>query len=339
MRTISVIVPCRNEIRHIRDFLESLLAQELDADLQCEFLIADGMSNDGTRNVLCEWQGRFAGLVVFDNKDQTVSSGLNAAICRAHGEIVIRMDVHAQYAPDYIGRCVAALDQTQADNVGGPALTRGFTYIQRAICLAYHSRFGCGGAHFHDPTYEGYVDTVTYGCWRKSTLESLSLFDEAFVRNQDDELNLRLLRRGGTIWQTPKIRSWYQPRSSLMALARQYFQYGYWKTQLLRKHRIPASLRHLVPGIFVAALMILGATAPFLTLSAYLFATAVAVYGLASITASLIACRTADTLLLLPVMPLVFAAYHLSYGVGFLSGLWHPAAGCRPPRMFTALSR
>ena len=166
MRMISVIVPCRNEIRHIRKFLESLFAQELVPDLKCEFLIADGMSNDGTREVFYEWQERLKGLVVFDNKGQTVSSGLNVAIRRAHGEIMIRMDVHAQYAHDYIRQCVMALDETQADNVGGPALTRGVTYIQRAICLAYHSRFGCGGAHFHDPTYEGYVDTITYGCWR-----------------------------------------------------------------------------------------------------------------------------------------------------------------------------
>ena len=339
MRIISVAVPCRNEIRHIGKFLESLFAQDPGSDLECEFLIADGMSSDGTREVLLEWQDKLKGLVVFDNKDQTVSSGLNLAIRRALGEIVIRMDVHAQYARDYIRQCVAALDETQADNVGGPALTRGVTYVQQAICLAYHSRFGCGGAHFHDPTYEGYVDTVTYGCWRKSTLERLGLFDEAMVRNQDDELNLRLLRRGGKIWQTPRIRSWYQPRSSLKALARQYFQYGYWKTQLLKKHGTPASWRHLVPGAFVAALVIFGATAPFLPLSALILAVVLSAYGFASITASLIACRTSRSFLLLPILPIVFATYQLSYGLGFLSGLWCTAIGRRPSRTFTALTR
>jgi succinoglycan biosynthesis protein ExoA len=339
MRVVSVIVPCRNEIRHIRLFLESLLQQELSPDYDCEFLIADGMSDDGTRRVLAEFQPLFKSLIILDNNHQTVSSGLNSGILHARGGIIIRMDVHTEYASDYIRECVKALENTAADNVGGPALPRGRTYIERGICLAYESTFGSGGAAFHNATFEGYVDTVTYGCWRKSTLQRLGLFDEELIRNQDDELNLRLTRSGGRIWQTPKIRSWYHPRSTLMGLARQHVQYGYWKAHVIRKHRIPASWRHLVPGAFAMALLFLGTTALFWSWSARMLALLLMTYGGASLVASIVACRRAKNLTFLPVMPVVFAAYHLPYGLGFLGGLCDIALRRRASRTLTALTR
>jgi glycosyltransferase involved in cell wall biosynthesis len=332
MRThfVSVLVPCRNEVRHIRIFLQSLLAQQLGPGLECEILIADGMSDDGTRDVLGEWQSRFKALVVIDNHNQTVSSGLNAAILRANGDIIVRMDVHSEYAPDYIQQCVNVLDETGADNVGGPALACGTTYVQKAICVAYRFPFGCGGARFHDPYYEGLVDTVTYGCWRRSTLERIGLFDEMLVRNQDDELNLRLARQGGKIWQTPRIRSWYYPRASLAALGRQYGQYGYWKVYVMRKHRLPASWRHLAPGTFVAALLLFGITAPFAAVSAAILKMIVGTYAVANLGASVVACRKPENLVLLSIMPVVFATYHLSYGLGFLRAMLDIAFHRRP---------
>lgn len=339
VQTVSVIVPCRNEIRHIRKFLETLSAQVLGPDLDCEFIVADGMSTDGTRQILEEWKPRFRALEILDNPRQTVSCGLNAAIRQARGEIILRMDVHSEYAPDYIQQCVLALKRTGADNVGGPALAVGEAYVQRAISVAYRSSFGCGGARFHDAGYEGYVDTVTYGCWWKSTLLQLGLFDESFVRNQDDELNLRLTRRGGKIWQTPAIRSWYRPRASLGALARQYGQYGYWKVRVMKKHRIPASWRHLVPGAFVAALIVFGLAAPWLRFGAEMFLTVAAVYACANLAATALACRGAENWPLFAVMPFVFATYHLSYGFGFLRGLWDSARGRNPGESFTALVR
>ena len=196
--TVSVIVPCRNEIRHIHAFLRSLEAQQLPDGVDWEVFIADGMSRDGTRAVLEEYRAAHPFVTVIENRGEIVSTGLNEAIRRARGEVVVRMDVHTEYAPDYIAQCLAVLEETGAENVGGPARTMAAGYMQGAIARAYHSGFACGGARFHNPAYEGYVDTVTFGCWRRQTLLDLGLFDEALVRNQDDELNLRLVRRGGT---------------------------------------------------------------------------------------------------------------------------------------------
>lgn len=323
-------------MRYIQPFLRSLAAQELPPGVRLEVLIADGMSEDGTRAVLDRYRAAHPEIVVLDNPRRIVSPGLNDAIARARGEIVIRMDVHAEYAPDYVRQCLAVLEETGAQNVGGPARTMAAGYMQEAIALAYHSGFACGGARFHNPDYEGPVDTVTFGCWRKSTLEELGLFDEVLVRNQDDELNLRLIRRGGRVWQSPRIRCWFKPRSSLRALFRQYMQYGYWKVYVIRKHRLPASIRHLVPAAFVGGLMLFAALSPFSAAARRMLLVASGAYVLANLAATVAACRRLSRLKFLPIMPAVFAAYHFSYGWGFLRGLLHMAGPGRPPRRVAA---
>jgi hypothetical protein len=178
----------------------------------------------------------------------------------------------------------------------------------------------------------------------------LGLFDEKLVRNQDDELNLRLLRGGGRIWQDPRIQSWYSPRASLRGLFQQYFQYGYWKVAVIRKHRLPASWRHLVPGLFVLSIMVLAlgcavmaaAGAGNASVPGVLLAGAMTAYAAAGFAASLLT-ASRHGWDILPYLPLVFATYHASYGLGFLAGI---VLGGRsrtgvPPRaaIFTRITR
>lgn len=318
--SVSVITPCRNERGHIEAFLRSLQEQE-QPGLEVEFLIAEGRSTDGTREIIQAWVSQHPAFRLIDNPEGYVSTGLNRAIKAARGAIIIRMDAHTEYAPDYLAACVRTLRETGADNVGGPARTRSKSYLQAAICLAYHAPFSSGGSRFHNPEYEGEVDTVTYGCWKKGTLEKLGMFDEELVRNQDDELNLRLTRSGGRIWQSPAIRSWYYPRASLAALFRQYAQYGYWKVRVIQKHKIPAAPRHLAPGAFVGALILSAALGPWISLFRWLGLGLAALYGSANLLASMITCRKREHWAFLPVMPIIFAAYHFGYGYGFLRGM------------------
>jgi hypothetical protein len=193
--------------------------------------------------------------------------------------------------------------------------------LPQAISAAYHSPFAVGGAKFHNPRYDGYVDTVPYGCWPKSVFSRIGLFDEQLVRNQDDEFNLRLTRAGGTIWQSPRIKSWYQTRGNLADLFRQYRQYGYWKVRVIQKHKLPASFRHLVPAGFLMSLM---------TLSVASFLWSPAIWGLFGLIVLYLACNLGASLVtaskngwrLLPFLPVVFGTYHFSYGLGFLRGIW-----------------
>lgn len=316
---ISIIIPVRNERDYIEVFLDSVLSQEKGGEI--EIIVADGMSDDGTREILAQLAGREKRIRIIENPDKIVSTGLNAAIREALGEIVIRMDAHTEYASDYIVRCVAVLQSSGADNVGGPARTLANSYFQKANGLAFHSPFSVGGSKFHNQGHEGYVDTVTYGCWHKTTLERLGLFDEELVRNQDDELNLRLTRAGGKIWQSPEIRSWYYPRSSMRALFTQYMQYGYWKVRVIQKHRLPASIRHLVPGGFVGVFLMLSFLGLFFSWARLTLTGLSTLYLCANLSASLITCRKPQNWKYLPVMPFVFGAYHFGYGWGFLQGI------------------
>jgi hypothetical protein len=165
-------------------------------------------------------------------------------------------------------------------------------------------------------------------------------FDEELVRNQDDEFNLRLSRAGGRIWQSKSIRSWYYPRASIPALFRQYGQYGYWKVRVIQKHRMPASARHLVPAGFVASLVLLASVAPFFPVARWGLCILVALYLLANLCASILTGAKPGKVAFLPVLPPIFAAYHLGYGYGFLRGIIDFLILRRgPSSQFTRLTR
>jgi succinoglycan biosynthesis protein ExoA len=316
---VTVIVPCYNEVDHIAALLQCIFGQE-PVEGGFEVIIADGMSNDGTRSLLGSYMASHPELRVIDNPGRFVSSGLNRAINASRGEIIVRMDVHTQYAPDYISQCVRVLKRTKADSVGGPWRATGKTYFQKAIATAFQSKFSSGGAPSHRLDYEGRVDSVYLGCWRKETLERLGGFDQGLIRNQDDDLSFRLIRLGGWIWQDQAIKSWYYPRSSLRGMLRQYAQYGYWKVRVIQKHRRPASVRHLIPGLFVAINIILGVFAVVERRVPIVWLVVLAAYLVATVVASVLTCASHRKWRFLPVMPIVFGTFHVGYGYGFLRG-------------------
>jgi succinoglycan biosynthesis protein ExoA len=347
---ISVIIPCRNERRHIAAFLDSLLFQELESDWQLEVLVADGFSDDGTREALREYIAKAPNVRLIDNPGRIVSTGLNAAIEASTGDVIIRMDAHTTYAKDYVRECLRALEESGADNVGGPWVATGSGIAGKAIAAAFQSRFCTGGGKAHDPRYEGQVDTVYLGCWRRSAFERFGLFDPALVRNQDDEFNFRIRRLGGRVWQTPRIRSSYTPRSSVLGVFRQYLQYGYWRVAVIRKHGAVASWRHLAPSLFVASIVVAaGSTALFAALrmsTAALAAGCALAIGLLLHLLAGAATSVRHRGLERPaslIMPAVIFVYHFSYGLGFLLGCLQPAGpvskDAGPARLFTALTR
>jgi hypothetical protein len=245
---------------------------------------------------------------------------LNRAIAAASAEVIVRMDVHTVYAPDYLRQCLAVLSESGADNVGGAWHAEGKTYIQEAIALGFLSPFSSGGAASHAPDFEGEVDSVYLGCWHRSIFEEVGPFDPELVRNQDDEFNLRLVRSGRKVYQSARIKSRYFPRASLVALFRQYAQYGYWKVRVIQKHRLPASLRHLVPGGFVLVLLLLALLSLFSVPARWLLLGTGGLYLIVNGLISVLTCAAPQRLKYLPLMPLVFAAFHLGYGYGFLRG-------------------
>jgi hypothetical protein len=257
---------------------------------------------------------------IVSNPRRIVSTGLNAAIRVARGEIIVRMDVHTEYPDDHVLQCVIALKQSDAACVGGPWLAKGSSPRQRAIALAFGSLFGSGGAKSRRAHYTGPVDTVYLGAWWRTDLIALGGFDEGLVRNQDDELCLRITRSGRTVWQSAAIRCSYIPRDSLRALWRQFYQYGYWKVAVIKKHRLPASIRQLLPTLFLMLLMtlaIFGLIFPFL---AALGAGILVAYIAAAVLAAFAASKPHRPSGLV-LVALSIGCMHFGYGLGFAHGL------------------
>ncbi|MCR6651811.1 MAG: glycosyltransferase family 2 protein [Cellvibrionaceae bacterium] len=334
---VSIIVPCRNERAYILAFCDAVAAQVLPQGLNIEVLIADGMSTDGTREVLAERAAQDARIRLVDNPVKIVSTGLNACLAHARGEIVVRMDVHTVYAPDYVAECVAALARTGADNVGGAWKAEGHIPMQKAVAAAFQSRLVSGGALSRQLDYEGEADTVYLGAWRRCVFERFGGFDESLVRNQDDEHNLRISKGGGRIWQSARIRSTYHPRATLKQVFRQYMQYGYWKPFVMRKHRQPAAIRHLVPGVFVATLIACAVLTLFGSKAGLALGLALlVVYGLFTAAA---AWHSGVNLNLVWRVMAVIAAYHIGYGWGTLRGWADVMLRGSPSPSFGVLTR
>jgi glycosyltransferase involved in cell wall biosynthesis len=317
------------------------MRQVLPARWRLQLVIADGQSDDGSRELLDRLAVRDARIACIDNPQRIVSTGLNAALRHAVGEVIVRMDVHTDYADDYVAQCIAVLAETGADNAGGPWRARpdhGAGPMQQAVAAAFQSRWVAGGALSRSLQHEGWVDTVYLGSWPRASFARFGGFDEDLVRNQDDEHNLRIVKGGGRVWQSPRIRSVYRPRAALSQVFRQYLQYGYWKPFVMKKHGQAASLRQVVPAIFVALLVVFGLAATVGAWPPVVAWLAVYLLGVTAMTAAVATAQKLPLAVLLRV-PAVIAAYHVGYGVGSLAGWWDALVHGRGRARFAALTR
>lgn len=317
---VSIVMPVRNEGGYIQRSLPAVLAQDYPQE-RMEILVVDGMSGDGTREYIYDQQRHIPNLYLLDNPAYIVPVGLNIAIAKAKGEIVVRVDGHCVIAPDYVRRCVEYLEREPVVGVGGPMETVGETPIARTIALAMSSPFGVGNSAFRvRVNTHRYVDTIPFPAYRMSTLREAGPFDETLIRNQDDEYNFRLRAMGGKLLLAPDVRSVYYSRSSLGALWKQYFQYGFFKVRVLQKHPAQFSLRQFVPPAFVGALLVGLVSSVFVVPMRYFLLGLILIYSAVSVGVSLrIAMHQGLEHLL--HLPLVFAILHIAYGLGFWTGL------------------
>lgn len=309
---VSVVIPVLDEERHLRDAVRQVLDQDYPGAL--EVVLALGPSTDGTDEVAAALASSDPRVRTVANPSGRTPSALNAAIRAARHDVVVRVDGHAEIPQDYVSTAVRTLAETGADNVGGLMKAVGRSPFERAVACAMRSRIGVGGGTFHVGGGAGPVDTVYLGAFRRSALERAGLYDERYTRTQDWHLNLRLRQTGGTVWFTPDMEVTYRPRSSVRALARQYFQYGQWRRVVAREHPETMNARYLAPPVMVAGVT----TATLLGLfwaPALLVPTAYAM-GVVAGGAAISGGEPPRTRLLTPV---VLATMHWSWGVGFLT--------------------
>lgn len=314
-RFVSVVIPARNEATFIEATIASIMAQDYPGPI--EVVVADGMSDDGTRDILSRLAENNDRVRYVDNPTGRTPNGLNLAIDAARGDIIVRCDAHAELPAHYVSTAAAVLEETGAVNVGGIQRAVGRTWIQRAIAHAMSSRIGVGDARFHYGGDPGPVDTVYLGVFRREALVSAGGFDESLTRNQDYELNIRLRAAGGVVWFDPRLEVTYRPRRTLRALWRQYFQYGTWKRRVLRMHPESTRPRQLAAPLFVIGL--LGSAALALTPWRRLGLIVPVLYAVLLVVGMLAAlARTRDSAAL--GFPLAITVMHVAWGVGFLVG-------------------
>jgi glycosyltransferase involved in cell wall biosynthesis len=324
MTGVSVVVPCYNEAQTIGLLLEAVRRQTYPlADL--EVVIADGMSTDDTREVVRSFAQLHPELAIrlVDNPDRIIPAALNRAIEQARGEVIVRLDAHSIPRPDYIRRCLNALEETGAANTGGVWEIRPSTerWIARSIAAAAAHPLGAGDARYRYGGEAGKVDTVPFGTFRREWIDRVGPFDESLPTNEDYEFNVRLRQAGGTIWFDPSIRSVYFTRGNLVSLARQYLRYGYWKARMLIRHPRTLRWRQGLPGLFVLLLLALVGAAPFSSPLRALLAVYLGTYTAVTLTAGVVeAIRRRDPALILG-FPLALWTMHIAWGAAFLWGL------------------
>jgi succinoglycan biosynthesis protein ExoA len=317
---VSVVMPVRNERRCIERSLRAVLEQDYPRDL-LEIVVADGMSTDGTRDVLQKFKAHDRRVTLLDNPKRTAPCALNLATAVSKGEVVIRVDGHCEIARDYVSNCVAHLVGDGVDGVGGSLVTVGETEGAKAIAAAMSSPFGVGGAAFRTAGSVTMVaDTVPFPAYTRRIIEIAGPYDERFTKNQDDEYNYRIRKVGGRLLLAADVHSRYYSRATLRSLARQYYGYGLYKPWVFWKNPRQMKLRQFIPAGFVACLLALAILSGFWSWARWALLAVAGLYAAASTAASLRTAARTDWHYL-PVLPAAFATLHVCYGAGFLVGM------------------
>ncbi len=321
---VSVIMPVRNEERHLAAAVAGVLAQEYPGPV--ELIMAVGPSEDRTADIAAGLAAGDDRVSVVENPVGKTPNALNLAFAASRYDIVVRVDGHGELADNYLRRAVEVLDETGAANVGGFMDARGVTPFEQAVAHAYTTRLGLGGSAFHlGDAPAGPAETVFLGVFRKSAVELVGGFDESMWRAQDWELNYRLRRAGQLVWFTPDLRVTYRPRSRVRDLARQMFETGRWRREVVRRHPDTASVRYLAPPATVAAIGIGTALTVIGRVTGRRTLTRVGLLAPAGYAGLILAgSATAPPSLSIAArawLPVVLAVTHLSWGTGFLLGL------------------
>jgi succinoglycan biosynthesis protein ExoA len=290
-----------------------------------EVIIADGRSTDQTLKEIASFQHDHPDLQVdvVDNPERIIPAGLNRAIQKARGEIIIRLDGHSKPDPDYVARCVESLEQGCGDNVGGvwEIHPRDRSWQARSIATAAAHPLGVGDAYYRVGRTPQKVDTVPFGAFKRSVIDRIGPFDESLLTNEDYEFNTRLRRAGGIIWLDPRIRTVYFPPGSIASLARQYWRYGFWKARMLQRYPESIRWRQALPPAFAFSLILFSVSGIWLPLARWILSIQIGIYLLVLFIAAVQAWIKKHDAMLLLGLPLAIATMHIMWGAAFLWSL------------------
>ncbi|UCD84903.1 MAG: glycosyltransferase family 2 protein [Deltaproteobacteria bacterium] len=322
MPEISIIIPCRNENNFIGKCLDSIIANDYPKD-KLEILVVDGMSDDGTREIVSRYYEEYPFIRLLYNPEKFTPMAMNLGINCSKGEVIVMVNAHSVLDKDFLKYNIEYLDLTKSNAVGGMLNTINdeISLVMQAIPLAADSIFGSGGRRYRSRREEGFVtDTLPYCAYPRKTFEQYGYIDEELIRDQDEEFNYRILQRGGKIFFTPKIKSFLYVRRSLKMLWKQHFQYGYFKPLVTKKVGAILSWRQLIPAVFVSTFFISGMLSFMLRPFLWLFLL-ISLFYLATNLVFSITIGVNKGSQYIFILPIIFTMLHFSYGLGYLKGI------------------
>lgn len=319
---ISIVCPIYNEEKYIAQCIKSIISQDYPQS-DMEVLFVDGMSTDQTRQIIKQYAEHYPFLRVLDNPQRIVPSAMNIGIKAAQGDIIIRLDAHALYPNNYFSVLVNQLNRLKADNVGAVCRTLPANDSSKckAIADALSSSFGMGNSYFRVGVKEiMQVDTVPFGCYRKEVFDKIGLYDIDLVRNQDDELNARLIKHGGKIYLLPDLIVDYFARDTIRKTGKMFYQYGLFKPLVNKKLGAPATVRQFFPLLFVSGLilgLILGLLNYYILIAYF---SIIALYLLLAFSFSI---KKAQTVSQIFYQIITYLTIHINYGWGYIVGIYN----------------
>ncbi len=315
---VSVVMPIYNEEKYIEKCVDSLLLQDYPIE-NMEWIFVDGCSRDKTVELLEKYREKYPTLIkIFNNPNKIVPYAMNIGIEASCGKYIVRLDAHADYATDYISKCIHYLETTDADNVGGVAETKASGFMGNAIAKMLSSKFGVGNSQFRTNGESGYVDTVPFGAFRREVFSNYGGYDERLVRNQDNEMNFRIRKNGGKIYLANDIKLSYYCRDSIKGISAMAQKNGMWNVITMKLCPGAMGIRHFIPLAFVLSILGLTALGFILPLFWALLGVELALYLLLDV---IFSARSSSSIKEFFALMLLFPTFHIAYGFGSLIGI------------------
>ena len=318
---VSFVIPMLNESSAIERCIRSILAQSYPGDC-IEIIIVDGLSTDGSREQVRAFTAKHDNIHLLDNPEKRTPKSLNIGIRNCKGDVVIILGAHTSIDREFVEVNIHSMRAMGVKCVGGTQINTGDTYWQKAIGLGMASRFGIPSAPYRFDKRKRFVDTVVYAAYARELFDEIGYFDEELHISEDAELNWRIRKAGYKIYYTPEIVSYYYPRPNLCRLARQFFNYGILRVNVIKKHHDAVKPVHLVPPLFVILSLSLGILAFMTPLAGRALFGIWAAYGVYLALATISTCREEKKYTFLFALPAVFVTMQLAWGTGFLAGLF-----------------
>lgn len=315
---VSVVMPVYNEEKYIGACIDSLLLQDYPTE-NMEWIFVDGCSTDKTVELLRSYQEKYPTLIrIYNNPDKIVPYAMNIGIAASKGKYIVRLDAHADYATDYISKCIYYLENTDAENVGGVAETKAKGFMGNAIAKMLSSKFGVGNSQFRTNGESGYVDTVPFGAFKRDVFYKYGGYDERLVRNQDNEMNFRIRKNGGKIYMSSDIHLSYYCRDSVKGISAMARKNGMWNVITMKLCPGSMGVRHFIPLLFVASIIGLGVLGLLHPVFWMLLGAEAVLYLLLDILFSVKQSTGFKEFLTLLIL---FPIFHIEYGFGSMVGL------------------